>query len=253
MTANALPARHGARLCRRPAAGERTNTPCTVESAPSARSRLLRLVSDTAALRWHLPRWARQRPELVLLVALVAVFNLPLLFGGCWRAMMFHSIAVTRGGEWWRLITHPLVHVTWYHLLLDGTAFLTLYYGLFEKSCLCRLAYVVAGAAGSLACSWACAANSAQGLCGLSGIAHGLMAVSAVEMIVSPSSDRATRRVGWCSFVLVTLKGAFEALSGRMFFAFLDFGMLGDPVAVSHAGGVIGSLTLLLIMRRGRR
>jgi len=186
----------------------------------------------------------------VLFAALLAIFNLPLLFGGCWRAMMFHSIAVTRGGEWWRLLTHPLVHVTWYHLLLDGTAFLTLYYGLFEKSLFRRLAYVVAAAAGSLACSWASAANSAQGLCGLSGIAHGLMAVSAVEMIVSPSSDRAMRRVGWCSFVLVIVKGGFEALSGRMFFAFLDFGMLGDPVAVSHAGGVIGGLTMMLILRQ---
>jgi rhomboid family GlyGly-CTERM serine protease len=180
---------------------------------------------------------------------LLTIFNLPLLFGGGWRAMMFHSLAVIRGGEWWRLLTHPFVHVTWYHLLLDGTAFLTLYYGLFEKSFLRRFAYVVAGAAGSLACSWACAANSAQGLCGLSGIAHGLMAVSAVEMIVSPSSDRATRRVGWCSFILVVVKAGFEALTGRMFFAFLDFGMLGDPVAVSHAGGVIGGLAMMLILR----
>src|SRR5262245_14825231 len=72
------------------------------------------------------PAWARQRPELLLFLALLAVFNFPVLFGGCWHSMMFQSAAVAHG-QWWRLFTHPFVHVTWYHLLLDGTAFFTLY------------------------------------------------------------------------------------------------------------------------------
>jgi hypothetical protein len=137
----------------------------------------------------------------------------------------------------------------WYHLLLDGTAFLTLYSSLLDASILRRLLYVCAAAVGSLLLSWAAAPSVAtNGLCGLSGIAHGLMAVSALEMVAGNPAGSAERRVGLISFILVISKSAFEALTGRMFFAFLDFGLLGDPVAVSHAGGIIGSLLAMLLL-----
>jgi hypothetical protein len=38
-----------------------------------------------------------------------------------------------------------------------------------------------------------------------------------------------------------------------MFLDFLNFGLLGDPVAVSHAGGIVGSLAVLLCLRPARR
>src|SRR5580765_5697912 len=97
--------------------------------------------------------WIRQRPEMLVFVALLAVFNFPVLFGRSWSSMMFQSDAVARG-EWWRLFTHVFVHVTWYHLLLDATAFLTLYSSLMEKGLIRRLACVVASAAGSLGLSF---------------------------------------------------------------------------------------------------
>jgi rhomboid family GlyGly-CTERM serine protease len=194
-----------------------------------------------------------RRPELLLFVALLALFNAPVLSGSCFNSMVFLPHAV-RAGEWWRLLTHPFVHVTWYHLLLDGAAFLALYHSLIEVSVVRRLLYVLAAGAGSLLVSWAAApAISASGLCGLSGIAHGLMAVSALELVAGQPTGSAEHRVGQIGFTLVVAKAALEALSGRMFFTFLHFGLMGDPVAVSHAGGIIGGLLALLLTRpRGR-
>ncbi len=187
------------------------------------------------------------RPEILLFTGAIAVFNAPVLVGSCFPSLMFESSAV-RNGEWWRLFTHPFVHVTWYHLVLDGTAFLALYSSLIEPRLGRRLLYVFAGAAGSLLLSWAAApARPASGLCGLSGIAHGLMAVSALEMVGAHSPHSAERRLGMVTFLVVILKAAFEAISGRMFFAFLDFGLLGDPVTVSHAGGIVGSLLVVAL------
>ena len=57
-------------------------------------------------------------------------------------------------------------------------------------------------------------------------------------------------RVAVISFILVVCKAGFEAFTGRMFFGFLDFGLLGEPVAVSHAGGVIGGLMCFLLCSR---
>ena len=189
-------------------------------------------------------------PEMFLFVPLLIIINAPVVVGSTFHSMIFQADAV-RHGEWWRLFTHPFVHVTWYHLLLDGTACVALYGSLMGASVFRRVTYIIAGAAGSLALSWAGAPGIAtSGLCGLSGIAHGLMAVSALEMISTNPPGSAEHRIGWISFLLVVAKAAFEAVSGRMFFAFLDFGLLGSPVAVSHAGGIIGCLAAVFVLSR---
>ena len=200
------------------------------------------------AERW----WAflQKRSEVVFFAILILVFNAPVLFGGFCSSMMFQPDAV-RSGEWWRLLTHPFVHLTWYHLLLDGTAFLSLYCSLLERRIFVRLAYVAAAGVGSLVTSWVASPSiSTNGLCGLSGIAHGLMAISAIEML---GGDKTEKRIGWISLMLVLGKGVFEAITGKMFFAFLDFGLLGAPVAVSHAGGILGGLIAMLWVWQGRK
>lgn len=189
-----------------------------------------------------------RRPELLLFVALLALFNAPVLAGSCFQSMVFLPQAV-QAGEWWRLFTHAFVHVTWYHLLLDGAAFLALYHSLLASSLARRLLYVLGAGAGSLLVSWLSApAISTGGLCGLSGIAHGLMAVSALELVGTQPPGSTERRIGQLGFILVVGKAALEALSGRMFFTFLHFGLMGDPVAVSHAGGIVGGLLVMLLV-----
>jgi rhomboid family GlyGly-CTERM serine protease len=189
-----------------------------------------------------LGRAISRRPELLLFAVLLAIFNLPLLFGSCWRSMILVPAAVG-AGEWWRVLTYPFVHATWYHLALDGVAFLTLYHGLAERSVYRRLSYVAAAGAGSLVVPCLTASGiSTHGLCGLSGVAHGLMAVSALEMIGNHGPRSPEGRAGLVCFLIVVGKAAVEALSGRMFLGFLHFGLMGEPIAVSHAGGIIGGI-----------
>src|SRR5215207_6893134 len=64
--------------------------------------------------------------ELGFFAFILVLLNWPMLHGACNLAMVFLPGAV-RAGEWWRVFTHPFVHVTWYHLLLDGAAFFLLY------------------------------------------------------------------------------------------------------------------------------
>ncbi len=194
-----------------------------------------------------------RRAELMFFGVLLAIFNAPVLAGSCWHSLIFQPAAVV-AGEWWRLLTHPFVHVTWYHLLLDGAAFLLLYESLIEPKRLRRLSYIVGGVSGSLLSSWATVpAISSGGLCGLSGVAHGLMAVSAVEMLSGRPRESAEWRLGLVTLAAVLGKAALEAITGKMFFTFLHFGLMGDPVAVSHAGGVVGALAVMVLFRAGRR
>ena len=204
------------------------------------------------AARGPLPRAAdtHLRAELLGLTLLLVLLNLPLFTGGSTAALAFQTDAVA-AGEWWRLLTHAFVHVSWYHLLLDGSAFLILYANLHAEQRWQRLSYVAASAAGSLiVASCASPLIATHGLCGLSGAAHGLMAVSALEILALPRADRFTRIAGIVSFGAVTAKCLFELATGQAFFAALHFGLLGTPIVACHAGGVLSGIFAALIFQR---
>jgi rhomboid family GlyGly-CTERM serine protease len=160
---------------------------------------------------------------------------------------------VVKAGQWWRLLAHPFVHLSWYHLLLDAGAFLLLYGGLQEASRFRRLLSVVASAGGSLGLSLLTSPVILnQGLCGLSGIAHGLMAFSGLESLTSPTAARSSRITGLLSFGIISIKSLLEVLQGRVFFEFLHFGMMGVPVPACHAGGVLFGTLAFIAMKTVR-
>jgi len=204
-------------------------------------------------------------PEWVLFGTLLVLFNVPLLWGGWLHSMVFFPEAV-RNGEWWRVVLHPFVHLTWYHFLLDAGAFCVLYAGLEEESRGRRLLVVAACAMGSLAMALVAAPGlDTLGLCGLSGTAHGLMAFSALEAVsgrdgrnppqpsVGKGGSASCCWAGWASFGAVAVKSAVEAWTGEVFFQSLHFGLMGSPVAVCHGGGVLAGISMFALFMKGRR
>jgi rhomboid family GlyGly-CTERM serine protease len=190
------------------------------------------------------------RVELIAFAVVLAMVNAPLL-GRSWNNQLAFFPMRIADGEWWRLITHPFVHVSWLHLLLDGSAFLMLYRELAHWTTRRRLAASGWCAAGSLLAAMLSPLVAVRGFCGLSGIAHGLMALSAVEMI--RRGDAWERRAGWFAFLIVVVKAGYEAASGNVVLSFLHFGLMGVPIAACHAGGVIGGLVACLKHARRAR
>jgi len=189
--------------------------------------------------------------ELIGFSLIILILNCPLIGGHHFDTMVFLPQSI-RTGQWWRIISHPFVHLTWYHLLLDAGAFLLLYHGLKEQARLMRIVYVIACGAGSLLTSlWISPVISAQGLCGLSGIAHGLMAVCALEGMENKSHDKTDRLVAAVMFVVVVGKSVVEVVNDQVFFQFLHFEMMGHPVAACHAGGVLAGIIAFRTMRVG--
>src|SRR6185436_2469909 len=169
----------------------------------------MKAVTQNSVTSFQLAAKARSllpQQEAVPLLVLIVALNVPMLAGIGSGPMIFYPAAAC-GGEWWRWFTHPFVHVSWYHFLLDGAAFIMLYTSLIDTRVWTRLGYVIAGAAGSLLFSWIAApAIATNGLCGLSGIAHGLMAVSSLEMLAGLPPRSTARRVAIVSFILATAK-----------------------------------------------
>lgn len=184
---------------------------------------------------WSLWVWA----------ALLLAINLPVLWGEVRGSLLFLPDAV-KSGEWWRIVTFPLVHLSWYHFLLDAGGFLLLYSALEEKRKAAKILYLVGPCFGSLMLTLAAdPAIFRQGLSGLSGIAHGLMAVTALEMLC----DKNQRSWGALSLAVVVLKSAYELWVGHVLFEFMHMGLCGRPLSATHAGGVLGGVLAFLLIK----
>lgn len=181
--------------------------------------------------------------------------NLHLFTGGAPAPLRYDHTAVL-AGEWWRLLTHPLVHVSRYHLLLDVLAFAMLWNllplpvpGKIGAACIC--------ATSSLALAVAFSPLIREiGLCGLSGIAHGLMVVCGGLSLSSPALPSGARdwRNTFLGLVLCAVglgKSAIEVSSGGAIFAGMHDGALGVPIVEAHLGGALGGLLTVLFIRSG--
>jgi rhomboid family GlyGly-CTERM serine protease len=194
--------------------------------------------------RGPIPRavWSSRNVELAGFSALLFLLNLPLLVGGSTDTLAYSAEAIANG-EWWRWLTHPFVHISRYHFLLDSIAFLALYHSLREPRSWYRLAEVLVIAASSLAvASIASPLIASHGLRGLSGIAHGLMALCTLEACADPSTDRTSRQVSAIAFLILVAKCLFELAGGSSLFGCLHAGDVGTPIVACHAGGVLGAL-----------
>jgi rhomboid family GlyGly-CTERM serine protease len=184
---------------------------------------------------WSLWTWA----------AILLMVNLPLAWGQIRTGMLYLPAAV-ESGQWWRFITYPLVHLSWYHLILDAAGFLLLLSCLEEKRVSARMLFIAGASAGCLGLTLALDPFVFErGLSGLSGIAHGLMAITALEML----GHTKQRTWGTLSLALVVSKSAYELWSGQVLFEFLHMGMCGQPLAASHAGGVLGGVLVFAMLK----
>ncbi len=199
---------------------------------------LLRSVYD------RLQRWGFTI-DVIALIAVLAGLNLH-LFGGSYKSLQIFLPEALRAGQWWRLFSHPFVHLTWYHLLLDAGAFFILYTGLQEKRMIRKLTIAfICGSFSLIAALCFTPDIETKGLCGLSGIAHGLMAYSGLELI----HTRKSIWVGLFSFLLVFIKSTYEFINGEVVFTFMHMGLCGSPLAACHLGGVFGGLLCFLIFK----
>lgn len=208
-------------------------------------------LSPTAA------QWIRRNAGVAGIASMLLLCNLHIFTSGNAAGLIYDPAAV-EAGEWWRIVTHPFVHVTWYHLLLDGSAFFLLLSEMAHLRAGPKAAVIVCSTAGSLiAAQLASPIVAFHGLCGLSGTAHGMMAFTGLDLMRHSQkklkennnrNDDWNLLLGVAAFMIVVIKSGFEALTGKMAVAFLHFGLMGLPVAVTHAGGVLGGIVAYLFL-----
>jgi rhomboid family GlyGly-CTERM serine protease len=193
----------------------------------------------------------RRRWDVLVLLAVMAVTNGALLFGGNTDFWALYPQEVARG-QWWRLITNDYAHSSLRHLLALGLAFWVLYFLLKDPRPLCRLAYIFLSGAGSTLFEvlFESEANLV-GLRGLSGVIHGVLAVCALEMLLSTGVSR-YRIVGGTVLLLVIVKLAIEFATGRPLLTPLYLGHVSSPAVPCHVGGLLGGVLAFTCLRKSR-
>lgn len=187
--------------------------------------------------------------EQIFWLLLLLACNYPLLQGHVAERLVFHPQLVSKG-EWQSIFLSPFTHLSWYHLGLDAAAFLLLWNGLRENRCWGRYIYLSGCWAGSLALPLLVSADIfSRGLCGLSGIAHGLFAVTALELIFDRQGDNSST-LGKTLLIGLVIKVVVEIICGGETMSALHFGDVGVPIVTSHLGGVIGGGMAFYLLRR---
>jgi hypothetical protein len=178
---------------------------------------------------------------MVLFCSLLLFFNLmPLLSGAAQTQWMWSTEA---GGI--HFFTHPWVHTSPYHLLLDAGAFLSLWCMLRCRP-LVKICLWLGANAGSVVGAHLSGLHQVSGFCGLSGIAHGLLAFLALDWMIR-GATAPERNAGAVTLTVLLGKSLFEAATGQVFLAGLHLGDVGTPLAACHLGGVAGALLIYLL------
>jgi len=150
-------------------------------------------------------------------------------------------------GQWWRVVTHPFAHVSFYHLVIDLIATGLLLSQLRSSSTVSRpLLFALCSAASLLAVVLFSPQLSASGYCGLSGTAHGLMSYLGLQWLCDSLKEKKKRIIPLLSGLIFLVSSAgksiMEVMTGQVLFASLHLGDLGVPLVHAHLGGAIGGI-----------
>ena len=188
----------------------------------------------------------------VCFISAVLLSNLHLLNGAEPTSFLFETSSVVKG-EWWRILTHPFVHVSWYHLILDSAAILLLWREICHLSHFQKFMVSLACGAMSLVFSLCFSPHIHRyGLCGFSGVAHGLAVFLGLSWLCAGLHYNLARRIwfmtaGLTLTLATIIKSIFEMISGSVVFANAHVGELGIPIVDAHLGGAAGGCLVFFL------
>lgn len=164
------------------------------------------------------------------------MLGLQLADGAAVHLLQYDRAAIA-AGQWWRLLTAHLVHLSWRHAALD-LAGLILLWALFARD-------LRAWAWGAVALAAAAAIDGGLWLrdpnvswyLGLSGVLHGVLAAAVFVRLRRGDPE------GWILAGLLLAKLAYEQIHGALPFA-------GDMpvVADAHLFGALGGLAAAIVL-----
>lgn len=193
-----------------------------------------------------LPDQDHAQTRLVLLGLLLAVAVLGLAaWGDAGRALLRYERAGLVAGEWWRLVSGHLVHLSWRHAVMDLAAALTLGWLFGRELSPRRWAWVLLLSLLAVNAGMWWLEPGLTWYVGLSGVLHGVIAAAAMTL--------AWRRVpgGYVLLAALVLKLGVEQGFGPLWLAAESAG--GPVIVNAHLYGAVGGILAALVPGPGPR
>ncbi len=197
-------------------------------------------------------KWKNNRFALFGFLTLVLLAN-GHLFQGQLPNLLNYDHGKVIAGEWWRILTYSFAHVSWYHLVLDVSATLLLWQEVNHLATKTKLALVAYISMMVLSISVLFSPYLVTtGLCGLSGLAHGLgVFTGLLKMKKGFGAKTARSSLGYSGLLLsgaIIIKCIYEVYYRQVLFGNFHLLDLGFPIVHAHLGGAVGGLSFFLLL-----
>ena len=183
-----------------------------------------------------------KKNSIQIITILMAIFcNTHLIYGNfpkyaCFFPDNLFSI------KFYTIFTHAFIHVSWYHLTLDLSAFLIIV-SVLNGTLINKIIYFLVTMTGSLIGASFYKNIDIYGFCGLSGIDHGLFIIICLQMITNG------KKTGYIPLLFLIIKIAFNLyfnLNGIS----IHQGFVATPLLQSHIGGVVAGIAAKIMVER---
>jgi rhomboid family GlyGly-CTERM serine protease len=192
----------------------------------------------------YLAKYLYSKLDIIFFIIILILLNSQLFQNKFNTSFLFYPSKIIQG-QLWRLLTHPFVHVSFYHLVLDAGAFFLLYMSLEGRNIFKKILFILFCLSGSIISVLLFSQQiNTYGYCGLSGIGHGLMLIVTFEMI----KNKKNPTFNIINLILLILKIIYEGVTRKIFFEFMYMNMCGHPFAMAHIGGVAGGIVAYLLI-----
>ncbi|PCJ59045.1 MAG: rhombosortase [Planctomycetota bacterium] len=185
-----------------------------------------------------------------LFFILLVCINTP-LFSETYNQTFSFNPTLLLQGEYWRFITHPFVHISFYHLLTDTLVLVILWSLLQSYSFAEKLLLILTCLIGSLIGAWA-GMNHYQvyDYSGLSGINYGLIGFICMQMMRQKQILKIFKIGVSVFYFSVLLMSIIELTIGSHFLSSIHLGNVGTPIISSHLAGIITGTFFYFIIER---
>lgn len=186
---------------------------------------------------------------MILFITIISITNFTLVFGES-NQIFYLNLSRVKEGQYWLLITHPMAHVSLYHLTTDLLVFILLFMELknvpiISKYKIIFFCWILSSSAAIISLPL----YTVDTFSGLSGINYGMLTIICLESYFQKENYFLFRWGSLLVLALIILKQIAEGCFQFSLIHEIHFGYVGTPIVESHAGGILAGLLVFWFYR----
>ena len=172
----------------------------------------------------------------------LVIVNYQLFFSSS-NQQYYLNMQSVKEGMIWQIFTHPLAHLSIYHLATDLIVFILLFTELNELKNISKYKIILTcWVFSSFAAIISLPHYSVSTFGGLSGINYGMLTYICISNIYQKENSTYIKFSSIATLFILIIKQILESSFQNSFFQDFHLGYVGTPIIESHAGGILAAI-----------